>query len=218
MLNHGSARSYINGTRRIWLKFLGLDALAVCGDGIEGAIASHVKPEDSQSLSTEQRTFHEQFMQEAIREAYRNPVYPFGAVISNATTGEILARGVNASSAHPMFHGEVVAINDYVARHGNHGWADTTLYTTGEPCAMCMSAIAWAGIRRVVWASSINVIREAGIPQIDLGAAEVSARANSFYRPEVFVRGVLAGLTDRMFLSRRQHGAVSVRKRGGPGV
>ncbi|QRR08518.1 nucleoside deaminase [Burkholderia sp. MS455] len=142
-------------------------------------------------------------MHEAIRQARRNLLYPFGTVISNSTTGEILAHGVNTSSRHPMFHGEVVAINDYVAQYGNHGWADTTLYTTGEPCPMCMSAIAWAGIGGVVWASSIHIIRQSGIPQIDLGAREVATRATSFYRPSVFVGGVLAGLTDQMFLSRR---------------
>jgi hypothetical protein len=54
----------------------------------------------------------------------------------------MLAQGVNNSKTNPILHGEIVAINDYVARHG---WANSILYTTGEPCPMCMSAIVWVG-------------------------------------------------------------------------
>jgi tRNA(Arg) A34 adenosine deaminase TadA len=46
----------------------------------------------------------------------------------------VLAHGVNDSKANPMLHGEMVAINDHVERHGNTGWTDGILYTTGEPC------------------------------------------------------------------------------------
>jgi tRNA(Arg) A34 adenosine deaminase TadA len=44
------------------------------------------------------------------------------------------------------------------------------LYTTGEPCSMCMSALVWAGIGGVVFASSIDGIRRAGIDQIAITA------------------------------------------------
>jgi tRNA(adenine34) deaminase len=57
-------------------------------------------------------------------------------------------------------------MNDYVQSHGNQGWAARALYTTGEPCSMCMSALVWAGIGVVVFASSIDGIRRAGIDQI----------------------------------------------------
>jgi hypothetical protein len=35
-----------------------------------------------------------------------------------------MATGVNTGSANPTFHGEIVAIDDYVARHGNRGWSE----------------------------------------------------------------------------------------------
>ena len=86
---------------------------------------------------------HEAAMRLAIAAAKANPYYPFGAVIIGAADRAVLAQGVNNSKTNPTLHGEIVAINDYVARHGNQGWADGILYTTGEPCPMCMSVIVW---------------------------------------------------------------------------
>ncbi|MFF8356493.1 nucleoside deaminase [Streptomyces chartreusis] len=142
---------------------------------------------------------HERFMWLAIEQARRNPKWPFGAVIVHSRTGEILAGGVNTGTDSPLLHGEVVAMNDYVRRQGNQGWADATLYTTGEPCSMCMSAMAWANLRRVVWASSIDDIRSTGIIQIDLTARQVADAANSFYTPQLLMGGVLANHTNRLF-------------------
>ncbi|MFM0069265.1 nucleoside deaminase [Paraburkholderia aspalathi] len=138
----------------------------------------------------------------AIEQARRNPMYPFGAVIVNESSGKILARGVNKARENPMLHGEMVAMNEYVSHHGNRGWADATLYTTGEPCSMCMSAIVWTGIGGVVWASSIDAIRSSGIGQIDLKADEVVSRSTSFYHPRKLVSGVLADQTDQLFINR----------------
>ena len=89
---------------------------------------------------------HEAAVRLAIAAAKANPFYPFGAVIIGAADRAVLAQGVNSGKTNPILHGEIVAINDYAARHGNQGWADGSLYTTGEPCPMCMGAIVWAGI------------------------------------------------------------------------
>jgi tRNA(adenine34) deaminase len=145
---------------------------------------------------------HEQFMRLAIDVSNGNPSYPFGAVIVDHKTGEVLAQGVNRSVENPVFHGEVVAINDYVSRHGDMRWDRATLYSTGEPCAMCCGALACAGIPRVVWASSIATIRRSGIPQIDISAVEVAARTYEFYKPELFLGGVLADEMDKRFAAR----------------
>lgn len=144
-------------------------------------------------------TSHERFMRLAIEQARKNPEWPFGAVIVDTRTGAVLGCGVNTGADSPLLHGEVVAMNDYVHRNGNQGWADTTLYTTGEPCSMCMSAMAWANLRRVVWASSIDEIRRTDINQIALSAREVAASARSFYTPELLLDGVLAAHTNRLF-------------------
>lgn len=146
---------------------------------------------------------HEQYMRLAIEQARRNPVYPFGAVIVRPDTGDVMARGVNDSRANPILHGEIACMNDYVARHGNRGWDSVALYTTGEPCSMCMSALVWAGIGGVVFASSIDGIKRAGIGQIEITAKAVT-EASPFYRG-LLLGGVLATETDRMFLERKRN-------------
>jgi tRNA(adenine34) deaminase len=148
------------------------------------------------------RAEHEAFMRLAIEAARGNPAYPFGAVIVRPDSGEVLARGVNTSRDNPILHGEIACMNDYVARHGNAGWDAAVLYTTGEPCSMCMSALVWAGIGGVVFASSIEAIRRSGISQIDISAEAVAAAA-PFYHG-VLEGGVLAAETDRMFMDRQR--------------
>ncbi len=159
--------------------------------------------QDARQLPPEERQRHEKHMRLAIAEAAKNPQWPFGAVIVHEASGHVMAAGVNDGSRNPTLHGEIAALNDYVSRHGNTRWPETTLYTTGEPCPMCMSAIAWAGIPRVVWATSIAGLSRAGIGQIGIGAATVAAAAD-FYRPEQLIGGVLAAHTDQLFQQRPQ--------------
>src|ERR1700761_1439357 len=145
---------------------------------------------------------HERFMQMAIDEAIKNRRYPFGAVIVRHATGEVLAQGVNQTIENSMFHGEIVAMNNLVARHGNDIWNELALYTTGEPCAMCMGAMAWAGLPHVIWASSMATISASGIDQIDISARQIATLASSFYQPRLLVGGILAAKTDQLFRSR----------------
>lgn len=139
---------------------------------------------------------HALFMRAAVGEALRNPRYPFGAVL--VRSGRILGRGVNTSAENPTYHGEMVAIADYVRRAGNRDWTATTLYSTGEPCAMCMSACAWAGVGQVVWGTSIDGLGSTGLLQIHLAARAVADAAGSFYTPRL-LGGVLATTTDALF-------------------
>jgi tRNA(adenine34) deaminase len=145
---------------------------------------------------------HEQAMQLAIAAARANPFFPFGAVIVRAADRQVMATGVNNGSANPTFHGEIVAINDYVARHGNQGWGEVILYTTGEPCPMCMGALAWARIGGIVYGTSIEKLRQVGIDQILLPATAVIGAA-PFYRGEILGE-VLVSETDALF-AKREH-------------
>jgi tRNA(Arg) A34 adenosine deaminase TadA len=145
---------------------------------------------------------HEAAMRLAIAAANANPFYPFGAVIIGAADRTVLAQGVNDSKTNPVLHGEMVAINDHVARHGNQGWADGMLYTTGEPCPMCMSAIVWAGIGGVVYGSSMTTLAEAGIAQIMIGASAVRDAA-PFCRGRI-IGGILRAETDALFRNRQR--------------
>jgi len=145
---------------------------------------------------------HEEAMRLAIAEARGNPAFPFGAVILRAADRDVMATGVNKGAANPTFHGEIVAINDHVARHGNRGWDEAILYTTGEPCPMCMSAIVWAAIGGVVWGTSIEQLRQFGINQISIPATTVIGAA-PFYRGEILGH-VLQADTDALFRNRQR--------------
>jgi tRNA(adenine34) deaminase len=151
------------------------------------------------------RAQHERFMRLAVAEAAKNPFAPFGAVIVNPDTGEVLARGVNDVRANPILHAEIACVNDYVARHGNRGWEALLLYVTGESCPMCMGALIWTGIGGVVFGSSIETVDRAfgGGGGINIAAKAVVAAAPS-YKGTV-TGGVLAAETDRLFLERKKN-------------
>ncbi|MBY0228023.1 MAG: nucleoside deaminase [Gemmataceae bacterium] len=74
---------------------------------------------------------------------------PFGAVVVRA--GKVVGEGWNRVLADndPTAHGEVVAIRDACARAASFSLEGCDLYTTGEPCPMCLGAIHWARLARV---------------------------------------------------------------------
>lgn len=128
----------------------------------------------------------ERLMREAIALAAEAD-YPFGAVITR--DGQVLVRGLNLGRrlADPTAHGEMVAIRRFVATRPPEELKGTTLYTSGEPCAMCMGAIIWCGISRVVFAASVDDIA-ARLGQITMSAqavAQLMARHAPFAQVEI---------------------------------
>ncbi len=96
-------------------------------------------------------------------------------------------------------------MNDYVARHGNKDWDSKVLYTTCEPCPMCIAALIWARIGGVVFASSASgpaLVSSIGEP-IRISAQDV-VDAESFHKP-MLLGGVLAAETDAMFTNRKRY-------------
>jgi len=79
---------------------------------------------------------------------------PFGAVIVKG--GEIIARGHNEVIKHndPTAHAEMVTIRRAAKKLGNFSLEGCVLYTTGEPCPMCFSAIHWAHLDRVYYCNT----------------------------------------------------------------
>jgi len=105
--------------------------------------------------------------------------------------GAVMARGGNLGRANqdPTAHGEMVAIRKCLAEHGPATLRGSTLYTSGEPCAMCMGAILWCHIERLVFAASVTQLATK-IDQIMLSSAEVAAKAP--FAPISITGGVLA--------------------------
>jgi len=87
---------------------------------------------------------------------------PFGAVI--AKNGTILAEAANRVTldADPTAHAEVVAIREAAKALKTHNLEGCTLYCSCEPCPMCLGAIYWAGISRVVYACDRHDAAKAG--------------------------------------------------------
>jgi len=79
---------------------------------------------------------------------------PFGAVI--VKDGESLGEGVNqvTSTKDPTAHAEILAIRAACAKLGSFELKNCELYTSCEPCPMCLGAIYWARLARVYFANT----------------------------------------------------------------
>lgn len=79
---------------------------------------------------------------------------PFGAVV--VRDGKIVAEGFNQVTAKndPTAHAEVIAIRQACAKLGTFELMDCELYTSCEPCPMCLGAIYWARLSRIYFAGT----------------------------------------------------------------
>jgi tRNA(Arg) A34 adenosine deaminase TadA len=137
----------------------------------------------------------ERFMRIALDEA-RQGDFPFGAVI--VRDGQVLARGRNLGKTNgdPTAHGEMMAIRHCLADHESAALRGSTLYTTGEPCAMCMGAILWCRVSRLVFAASVEQLATT-LDQIMISSADIAARAP--FVPITITGGVLADEAMQLF-------------------
>lgn len=125
---------------------------------------------------------------------------PFGAVLVRG--GEIIGEGWNrvVATNDPTAHGEIVAIRDACSRIGRFSLDDCDIYTTGQPCPMCLGAIHWARIRSIYYGFSIEdaagigfddreffqqfslPAAERSIPEKECGRAEAMALAEEYMK------------------------------------
>ena len=97
------------------------------------------------------------FMRRAVALSVENVANgggPFGAVI--VRDGEIIAEGTNRVTANndPTAHAEVTAIRAACSKLGTFQLDGCTVYTSCEPCPMCLSAIYWAGISKIYYGNT----------------------------------------------------------------
>lgn len=94
---------------------------------------------------------------EEAREGIRNNHGgPFGSVI--VKDGEVVGRGHNKVLLNndPTCHGEIMAIHDACANLRTYDLSGCELYTTGEPCHMCLCACMWANLDKVYYGATIE--------------------------------------------------------------
>lgn len=95
------------------------------------------------------------YMRDAIREAYegigKGHGGPFGSVV--VKDGEIVGRGHNRviQKKDPTCHGEMEAIRDACKNLDTYDLSGCVLYTTAEPCPMCLGGILWSNIDTVYY-------------------------------------------------------------------
>ena len=134
------------------------------------------------------------FDEARMREIYRftartletqTPV-PFGALIVNSKTGERLIRATNAVRREhdPSSHAEVRTVRLACKKLKHTSLTGYTMYSTCEPCPMCMANALWAGLDRVVYGATIADASQHCL-QIHIPATEVAQRAD--------MRSVVAG-------------------------
>jgi tRNA(Arg) A34 adenosine deaminase TadA len=118
----------------------------------------------------------EDFMRLAIakaREGIAAGQSPFGACI--ACDGHLVAAAHNSvwRDTDPTAHAEVNTLRLAAQGRGRIFLPDCVMYTTCEPCPMCLSAIHWAKVRRVVYGATIADAAAAGFSELTLAASEL---------------------------------------------
>lgn len=132
---------------------------------------------------------------EAAREGMRqNKGGPFGAVIVRG--GEVIAVAHNEviGTNDPTAHAEIVAIRKATALLGRFNISDCEIYSTCEPCPMCLAAIHWAGITKLYFGadrhdSTVGGFDDEFIYQLMDGTAE-----SPLLKPEIVEREQCARL------------------------
>ncbi len=150
-----------------------------------------------------------EFLREAIRLSHEKMAAgeggPFGAIV--VRDGQILGRGWNrvTSANDPTAHAEIVAIREACSELDTFQLTGATIYTSCEPCPMCLCAILWARLDRIVYGATRHDAAAAGFDdqafydEIDRALADRSIPAEQFLREEA-LGALLAwkGRTDRI--------------------
>ena len=114
------------------------------------------------SIENHDREFLEQAVELARQGVENGKGGPFGCIV--VKDGVVIGRGCNqvTSTNDPTAHAEMVAIRDACGYLGDYQLTDCEVYTSCEPCPMCLGALYWARPRRVVYASTRHEAADAG--------------------------------------------------------
>jgi tRNA(Arg) A34 adenosine deaminase TadA len=115
------------------------------------------------------------YMRAAIEQARKGST-PFGCVIVKKDAVVVSAHNTVSQDQDVTAHAEINALRRLHAQKKKTDLSGYMLYTTCEPCPMCMAAILYAGISTVVYGASITQAKQY-LPQIDISSPEVVARS-----------------------------------------
>lgn len=141
---------------------------------------------------------HEKFIKEAVRLARENVSVgkggPFGALV--VKDGQIVGKGVNqvTSNNDPTAHAEIMAIRDACQKIASFQLTGCIIYTSCEPCPMCLGAIYWARPDMIVFAAENTdaakagfddsyIYREVSLPTTQRKILTVNIKPDTFFSP-----------------------------------
>ena len=117
---------------------------------------SHCAIPDSGAVIPAENPYMAAAIEEALDGIRKGHGGPFGCVI--VKDGQIVGRGHNMvlKNHDSTAHGEITAIRDAEKKLESHDLSGCELYTTGEPCPMCLYACLWANVERVYYGCTIE--------------------------------------------------------------
>ncbi len=142
---------------------------------------------------------------ELAAEALEDGSSPFGSVLVGGN-GDVLFEDRNrVASGDPLHHPELTAVQWAVRNLDAAERRAATVYTSGEHCPMCAAAHGWAGLGRIVYASSSQQLGQ-WLEEFGAGPLPVVPRPINEIVPRVLIEGPYPELTDAIRdLHRRNH-------------
>jgi tRNA(Arg) A34 adenosine deaminase TadA len=147
----------VSTKRRTFLRH-GVAGSVALAANIAAAQPRRVEPARESAVTDRDREVMRQLVA-FTRKSFSTPhPIPFGSVVVRSGESEPVARLVNQVGAlkDPTAHAEMQAIRAACKELASMSLAGCTLYTTAEPCAMCMGAALWAELDRVVYGATID--------------------------------------------------------------
>lgn len=130
------------------------------------------------------------------------PTLPYGAVLVQRDSGELVMHSCNTVYLDATQHAEMNVLQLAAHWYPNRTlswWQSLTMYTTAEPCAMCMAASRWTGIGEIVYGTSIDSQSLFGWSSIDVSAEEINNASTSLLTKTSLYGPFDTSLTDPYF-------------------
>lgn len=149
-------------------------------------------------MITEQDRLHLQRCIELASEALQAGDAPFGSVLV-AGSGEVLKEDRNRiNSLEATYHPELALAQWAAANMSEEARRQAVVYTSGEHCAMCSAAHAWAGLGRIVYASSSEQLQHWQQEQGLGGNAPINSLSINEVAPHIEAQGPVEGLDEQV--------------------
>lgn len=130
------------------------------------------------------------------------PYMAFGAILVDKSKRAIVMHSCNTVYVDATNHAELNLLQltaHYYPNRSSEWWNSLSMYTTAEPCPMCMAAARWTGVGEIVYGTTISALSRFGWSGIDVPAAEINAHSHQLSTTTELVGPCATVLTDQYF-------------------